>query len=267
MLIFNGESRVQAIYIYTFNARLFYLLTQKLSEEQFPWIALDSFNEVPDWHESVLITTQDDLDKFHPVLNDINLLICSLMQPIEEIFLLLLHIIQHTGLPKKILIGIDPGMHETGLALIINDKYVYSEVTYTRAQFIERICLYFLIFPAPYKIIKIGNGYIRNTRYVLNYFFSSEFTEENVNFFLVNEKASSQSAHNLHHRALTPHEKAAIAIAFRFGDEVKKKLLLDYKKLRFQNLPSEEFSMNSATLRINIIPNLISIPMMPKMFI
>ena len=129
MLIFNGESRVQAIYIYTFNARLFYLLTQKLSEEQLPWIALDSFNEVPDWHESVLITTQDDLDKFHPVLSDhINLLICSLMQPIEEIFLLLLHIIQHTGLPKKILIGIDPGMHETGLALIINDKYVYSEV-------------------------------------------------------------------------------------------------------------------------------------------
>jgi hypothetical protein len=184
---------------------------------------LDSYNDLPDWHEIVLITTQEDLDKFHPQFPlHIKMVICSLSQPVEEIYLLLIQKINKIGKPDKMIIGIDPGMHETGIALFVNDKFVSCEVTYTRIQFVDCIKLYFKMFHAGYKIIKIGNGYARNTRYLLNYFFSKDFTEKNVNFFLVNEKASSQAKHNLLYRTLSAHEKAAISIASRYGKPLTK---------------------------------------------
>lgn len=196
-----------------------------MKKESIPWIALNELNELPDWKNSILITTQTDLNKFQPIIHYAEILILPNIytpQAIEEIFLSLLKCLNQVQEVKSVLIAIDPGLEQTGVALFINDKFFISEVFYGLPEIMDRIRIYLQFFGGQHRNIKIGNGYARNTRYLLNYFFSENFIEKNVDFFLVNENASSHSNFEFFFRNLTQHEKAAITIAQRQGRQVNK---------------------------------------------
>lgn len=217
---------MKEVFIFTYDMRIFFQITQKLTAMELPWIALDSFSDAPDWKDIVLITTQSDLDRFKPNLAPyIKLLCLDRNMSGEEMYFRVLQALKGVQKPHKIQIGIDPGIEQNGLALFVNDIFLFSEIAYNRAQMMERLKVYFKLFPCSYNIIKIGNGYGRNTRYLLRYFFSNKFTEKNVNFFLVNEKSTSKNSHEFSYRVLSKHEHAAITIAQRYGILVTKENL------------------------------------------
>jgi hypothetical protein len=210
---------VKEVYIYTHDARLFYLLTRKLTNEKTVWIALNSFNEVPHWKNTLLITTQKDIIRYNPnFLSDIIVLKLSADMNIEEMYLRIQQAFHRIHNINKITISIDPGSVETGVALFLNDIFMDSQICYNRNQLMQIIEQYFQIFPTHYKIIKIGHGYARNTRYLVTYFFSDHFKEENVNFYKVNEYSSSQSSGMGFNKTISRHERAAISIGIRKGE-------------------------------------------------
>lgn len=209
---------MKEVFIFTYDMRMFFQITQKLNAMELPWIALDSFSDAPDWKDIVLITAQSDLDRFKPdIPSYMKVLILNRNMSAEEMYFRVLQSLKGAQKPHKVQIGIDPGIEQNGLALFINDIYLFSEVVYNRAQIMERLRMYFSLFPCSYKIVKIGNGYGRNTRYLLRYFFSNKFPEKDVNFFLVNEKSTSKHSNVYSSRILSKHEHAAIIIAQRFG--------------------------------------------------
>jgi len=121
---------------------LFYILTQKLNDESIPWIALNDLNEVPDWKNTLLITTQADVDKFKPHFFHTEILQLSRNQSVEEIFLTVLKSLNQIQDVKSVMIAIDPGIEQTGVALFINEKFLISEIFFRNAPLMERIKLY-----------------------------------------------------------------------------------------------------------------------------
>jgi hypothetical protein len=208
------------IFVYTENFRLFYLLAKKFKEEVIPWIPLDSFNELSN-HEAVLISTQKDIDKYKPSISPhINLVLLDETNPIAKSFLLVLQAARSIGSYKEIIIAIDPGSQETGVALFLDSQYITSDLIYNKKSLADLIKLFFETFKTSHKTIKIGNGYPRLTKYFLKYFFSPDFDYRNIEFFIIDEQFSSK--HHVKHLGpvLDKHQNAAIAIALRKGRHV-----------------------------------------------
>jgi hypothetical protein len=206
------------LYLFTENFRLFYQLISKFKELTIQWIPVDNFTQVPP-HDVVLITTNADLQKYAPSLHP--RIKCVILNPDNSINLSMMYIFQaQKGMQnyKTVTIGIDPGSEVTGLALVLDKTYIFAECGYHRSTIIERIKLILAAFPSEQQWIKIGNGYPRLARHYLFHLFSSNFPFENVDFFLVDESASSRHTYQLSKENLDRHQQAAIAIALRKGE-------------------------------------------------
>ncbi|MHA1601740.1 MAG: hypothetical protein ACTSVU_01530 [Promethearchaeota archaeon] len=199
------------------NFRLFYRITQKFREEEIPFTALDSFNDI---HPSarVLLTTQQDLDKYDLYLpKDLDILILLPKQSINEILLITLQHMHHILHFHDVMIAIDPGTENIGAAMFLDDYFIYSKEIFDICQLSRFIDEIFQAFPIQRKKIKLGNGYSKLTRYFLNSLLTIKSQEFDVQYLLVNERNTSKIHWKGDKCFHSRHEKAAMLIGRRHG--------------------------------------------------
>ncbi len=203
--------------IYTNKARLFYKLTKKLKEESINFNAIDSFEQInPKFR--VLITTKEDLDKYNPTIpNHITMLKITSGQSLDEIVLLTKQKLKFINDFNDLIIAIDPGSKTSGIAIFLDDGFIYSRDFYNINHLLNFIQTAFSTFQHHQKIVKLGNGNSKITRYFLDELFKIQTYDNNIQYLLVDEYGSSNYKGNGSSSLLSKHENAAILIGRRKG--------------------------------------------------
>ncbi len=203
--------------IYTNEARLFYKITKKFKDESINFKAIDSFEQINSKFR-VLITTKEDLEKYNPTIpNHITLLIINSDQCLDEIVLLTKQKLKLINDFNDLIIAIDPGSKTSGIAIFLDDGFIYSRDFYNIDQLLNFIQIAFSAFSHHQKIIKLGNGNPEITRYFLNHFITFQIPENNIQYLLVDEYGSSSYKGDGSSSLLSKHENAAILIGRRKG--------------------------------------------------
>lgn len=203
--------------IYTNEARLFYRLTKKFKEESINFNAIDSFEQInPKFR--VLITTQEDLEKYNPTIpSHITMLKINSDQCLDEIVLLTKQKLKFINDFNDLIIAIDPGSKTSGIAVFLDDGFIYSRDFYNISHLLNYIQIVFSTFQHHQKIIKLGNGNPEITRYFLDKLYSIQIPENDIQYLLVDEYGSSSYKGNGSSSLLSKHENAAILIGRRKG--------------------------------------------------
>ena len=203
--------------IYTNRARLFYKLTKKFKEESIGFTAIDSFEQInPKFR--VLLTTEEDLEKYNPTIpKHLTLLKINSNQCLNEIVLLTNQKLKHISEFNDLIIAIDPGSKTSGIAVFLDDGFIYCRDFYNISHLLNFIQIVFSTFQHHQKIIKLGNGNSEITRYFLNQLFTFQFTDNNIQYLLVDEYGSSNYKGYESSSLLSKHENAAILIGRRKG--------------------------------------------------
>ena len=203
--------------IYTNNARLFYKITKKFKEESIKFSAIDSFEHLnPKFH--VLLTTKEDLEKYNPTIPSyITLLRVNSTQSLDEIVLLTKQKLKFINNFNDLIIAIDPGSMTSGIAVFLDDGFIYCRDFYNINYLLNYIQMTFSTFRDHPKIIKLGNGNSEITRYFLDKLYTLQIPENNIQYLLVDEYGSSHYKGNDSSSSLSKHENAAILIGRRKG--------------------------------------------------
>jgi hypothetical protein len=208
---------VSDLCIYTNSARLFYKLTKKFKEESIEFSAIDSFEQInPKFR--VLITTEEDLEKYNPTIpKHITLLKINSNQRLDEIVLLTKQKLKFINEFNDLIIAIDPGSKTSGIAVFLDDGLIYWRDFYNINHLLNFIQIVFSTFQHHQKIIKLGNGNSEITRYFLNQLISFHIPGNDIQYLLVDEYGSSNYKGNGYSSMLSKHENAAILIGRRKG--------------------------------------------------
>ena len=203
--------------IYTNKARLFYKITKKFKDESINFSAIDSFEQInPEFR--VLITTKEDLEKYNPTIpSHITMLIINSDQCLDEIVLLTKQKLKFLKDFNDLIIAIDPGSKTSAIAVFLDDGFIYCRDFYNIFHLLNFIQIVFSTFQQHQKIIKLGNGNSEITRYFLNQLFTFQFTDNNIQYLLVDEYGSSNYKGYESSSLLSKHENAAILIGRRKG--------------------------------------------------
>ena len=209
------------ICIYTHNAKLFYLITQKFRSKGIPFVALDDPKHLhPDGR--VIITTPQDIAKFPEILS-LNIPVLRIFpdrETPEQILVKTLQFLKSMQKFRNLTIAIDPGTKLTGIAVFLDEFFIYSREIlnfYQLQQFLQSM---FEIFPKHKTIIKIGNGVMRLTRKYVEHIRNYQITESRVECVIVNESFTTKKHHLRSHKVESKHERAAMIIGRRSGELV-----------------------------------------------
>ncbi len=203
--------------IYTNEARLFYKLTKKFKEESIKFNAINSFEQINPIFR-VLITTKEDLEKYNPTVpSHITMLIINSDQSLDEIVLLTKQKLKYINDFNDLIIAIDPGSKTSGIAVFLDDGFIYSRDFHNINHLLNYIQMAFSTFQHHQNIIKLGNGNPEITRYFLNQLFTFQIPENNIQYLLVDEYGSSSYKGDGSSSSLSKHENAAILIGRRKG--------------------------------------------------
>ncbi|MHA1475410.1 MAG: hypothetical protein ACTSQ5_09505 [Promethearchaeota archaeon] len=203
--------------IYTNKARLFYKITKKFKDESINFSAIDSFEQInPKFR--VLITTKEDLEKYNPTIpSHITMLIINSDQCLDEIVLLTKQKLKFIKDFNDLIIAIDPGSKTSGIAVFLDDVFIYCRDFYNVDHLLNYIQMAFSTFLHHQKIIKLGNGNKEITLNFLDKLYTIQIKENNVQYLLVDEYGSSSYKGNGYSSSLSKHENAAILIGRRKG--------------------------------------------------
>ena len=203
--------------IYTNKARLFYKITKKFKEELINFSAIDSFEQInPKFR--VLITTKEDLEKYNPTIpSHITMLIINSDQCLDEIVLLTKQKLKFIKDFNHLIIAIDPGSKTSGIAVFLDDGFIHCRDFYNINHLLNFIQIVFSTFQHHQKFIKLGNGNSEITQYFLNQLFTFQFTDNKIQYLLVDEYGSSNYKGYESSSLLSKHENAAILIGRRKG--------------------------------------------------
>lgn len=208
---------VSELCIYTNKARLFYKLTKKFKEESIEFTAIDSFEQI-NLKFRVLITTEEDLEKYNPTIpSHISMLKINSDQSLDEIVLLTKQKLKFINEFNDLIIAIDPGSKTSGIAVFLDDGFIYCRDFYNIDHLLNYIQIAFSTFHHHQKIIKLGMGNSEITRYFLDKLLTIQIQENNIQYFLVDEYGSSNYKGNGSSSLLSKHENAAILIGRRKG--------------------------------------------------
>jgi len=203
--------------IYTNNARLFYKITKKFKEESIKFSAIDSFEDLNPKYR-VLLTTKEDLENYNPTIpSNITLLKVNSDQSLDEIVLLTNQKLKSINDFNDLIIAIDPGSITSGVAVFLDDGFIYSRDFYNISHVLNYIQMTFSTFQDHHKIIKLGNGNSEITRNFLNKLYTIKTPRNNIQYLLVDEYGSSHYKGNGSSSLLSKHENAAILIGRRKG--------------------------------------------------
>ena len=209
---------MREIMVYMRDLKLFYLISKEFKENRVRWAPLDSFSDVPSRY-CVVITTAEDLLRYQPKFpNTANILVVSRDFTAEEILILARQYQVSIKSFGEIIVSIDPGSQQTGIAVFLDKSLLYTKVIYQMSQlgkFLKRV---FHAFGKNLITLKIGQGYPKLTRQFLSYCYRLDISNCNFHYLLVNEHLSSNSGWKRRWgRKFTRHEGAAIAIGYRPG--------------------------------------------------
>ena len=203
--------------IYTNKARLFYKITKKFKDESINFSAIDSFEQI-NTKFRVLITTKEDLEKYNPTIpSHITMLIINSDQCLDEIVLLIKQKMKFIKDFNDLIIAIDPGSKTSGIAVFLDDGFIYCRDFYNIDHLLNYIQMAFSTFQHHQKIIKLGNGNSEITRDFLDKLYTLQKKENNIQYLLVDEYGSSSYKGNGYSSSLSKHENAAILIGRRKG--------------------------------------------------
>jgi len=203
--------------IYTNKARLFYKITKKFKDESINFSAIDSFEQI-NTKFRVLITTKEDLEKYNPTIpSHITMLIINSDQCLDEIVLLTKQKMKFIKDFNDLIIAIDPGSKTSGIAVFLDDGFIYCRDFYNIDHLLNYIQMAFSTFQHHQKIIKLGNGNSEITRDFLDKLYTLQKKENNIQYLLVDEYGSSSYKGNGYSSSLSKHENAAILIGRRKG--------------------------------------------------
>ena len=203
--------------IYTHEARLFYKLTKKFQQVSIKFNAIDSFEQINPKYR-VLITTKEDMEKYNPhIPNHITLIIINSDQSLDEIVLLTKQKLKFINDFNDLIIAIDPGSTTSGIAVFLDDGFIYSRDFYNIDHLLNFIQIAFKTYKHHQKIIKLGNGNSKLTRFFLDKLFTIQITENNIHYLLVDEYGSSNYKEDGLSSFLSKHENAALLIGRRKG--------------------------------------------------
>ena len=138
-------------------------------------------------------------------------------QSLDEIVLLTKQKLKFINEFSDLIIAIDPGLKTSGIAVFLDDGFIYSRDFYNIKHLLNFIHMAFSTFHHHHKIIKLGNGNSEITRYFLNQLFTFQLSDNDIQYLLVDEYGSSNYKGNGSSSLLSKHENAAILIGRRKG--------------------------------------------------
>ncbi len=204
--------------VYTNDLRLFFCITQKFKSEDVAFNALNNFESI---HPSakVLITTQQDLDLFDPdIPEQVDIIVVLPGYSVNEILLRTCQHLNNIPTARQITVSIDPGTVKTGLAVFLDENLIFSKEFSSFEQVESYVQEIFLIFPNPFKYIKIGNGYNKLANFYLKLLSDKRKFDDSIKYLLINERFTSKQSQWKKKGYNSIHERAAILIGRRKGE-------------------------------------------------
>lgn len=186
--------------------------------EQVHFVALDDIRQIhPDGR--VLITTKEDLKNYgYQPPENVSILEVSEDEHPDQILLRTFQNIWNMQSCRTITIAIDPGTTMTGIAVFLDDVFIYSREVFSLQQLQQFIKSTFLSFPTRKKMIKIGNGLKFLTNQFLDYLPHHLSLIPEIYYMIVNESSTTKRPYRGRHKFLSKHEKAAMFIGRRHGE-------------------------------------------------
>lgn len=215
--------------------KVFYILARKLKEKRIIWSYLESVNALP-FKNSLIVTDNEGMEKIKQSENYQN---CASLYSIIDyevypnftsLILNVLRVLYDIHEFSTLLVAIDPGQKDIGMAYFLDSNLIYTETVHSKAKVISRINMSAASF-APTEIeVKVGKGSIRSLRDILRVLTDEDSLISPIHIFLVDEFGSSKqngiyiqntkAFYPEYKKSITKDEQAAIIIGYRIGKEL-----------------------------------------------
>ncbi len=216
--------------------KVFYILSKKLKEKRIIWSSLESADSLP-LKSSLIVTDEEGIEiiehekKYQNCTTLYSLINYEMYPNFTSLILNVLRGLYDIREFSTLLVSIDPGQKNIGLAYFLDKTLIYTEIVHSAEKVIGRINMSAASF-APMEIeIKVGKGSIRSLRDVLKVLIEKESLISPIQIYLVDESGTSKQ-NGIHiqnsnafypgyKKSITRDEQAAIIIGYRPGEELK----------------------------------------------
>jgi hypothetical protein len=235
------------LYILTENLNFFYKLNKILTEKKLSFKVLTLGIKIPSI-ASLILTTSEEFEKFEEMKNDVNFLLYSPNDLLEEYVLKVLaaYRIEYKEIYSKLTFSIDPGKRN-GLMIFLDDYYLDSYCIYGNEELIRKIAETVNIFqknnPNLIEIdFKFGRGVLSITYDLVDRIYKLFKDRENLKVYLIDETRTSKIKNfkKFKGKKFSKDEISALILAMREGMEVTYK---NYIKI-FNQLKSKKLKLN-----------------------
>lgn len=215
------------IYIYTQDLNFFYRLNKELIRLNVNFGILTVRNKIPSF-ASIILTTSEEIHKFEKNHKKLQILPYHKDENFQHYILKILaaYKIEYKENYSVLIISIDPGTSQIGIAVFLDDFYLQSHTIYKREMLIEVINNYILCFQKGNSnpitlILKFGRGVISITTDLLKLVYDTFSKRKSMKVYLVDESRTSKiKIQDKKKQVRTKHEVSALIIAMRKGFEV-----------------------------------------------
>ncbi|MHA1931133.1 MAG: hypothetical protein ACW96X_01260 [Promethearchaeota archaeon] len=174
---------------------------------------------------SIILTTSEENHKFEKKYKKLQILPYHKGDNFDQYILRILaaYKIDNEDNYSVLLISIDPGTSQIGIAVFLDDYYLQSHTIYNKEKLIEVINEYLLSFQEidsnPIRLIfKFGRGIKSITIDLLNLVYETFQTRKTMEVYLVDESRTSKiKIQDKNTQLRTKHEVSALIIAMREG--------------------------------------------------
>jgi len=216
--------------------KAFYLLSQKLKEKRLIWSSLESEDSLA-LKNSLIITDLEGMELIQKTKHyqDYSSLYSIIdYTKFSSFTSLILNVLRELhGIQEftTLLVAIDPGQKNIGIAYFLDQTLIYTEIVHTAEKVIERINMCAESFQSNEIEVKVGRASLRSLRNILRVLTSrDEELFSPIYIYLVDESGSNKQngIHILNVKAFYPEykksitrdEQAAIIIGYRMGKEL-----------------------------------------------
>jgi len=215
--------------------KVFYILSRKLKEKRIIWSSLESVNSLQ-LKNSLIVTDNEGMEiikqtkKYQNCVSLYSIIDYELHPNFTSLILNVLRELYDIHEFSTLLVAIDPGQKDIGIAYFLDNILIYTEIVHSAEKVIRRINMSAASF-APTEIeIKVGKGNLRSLRNILRALTDEDSLISPIHIFLVDERGSSKQ-NGIHiqntnafypgyKKSITKDEQAAIIIGYRPGEEL-----------------------------------------------
>lgn len=246
-MIYINNLENKPLYILTQNLNFFYKINKRLIEKRIKAEIINPGNKIPN-HPSIILTTQDEFEKYYNKDLKVNFLVYSKVENFEQYLLRVIaaYRIEYKNNYVSLTFSIDPGK-KIGLMIFLDYYYLDSFCCYEKDELLVAIRTFIHAFQGsnPNLMVltfKLGMGVPSFTYELIENIFKFLHGRKNVNIFLINEYKSSKMRiiKKQKERNFSKDEISALILALRKGIEVNEKNYASiYKQKGLNKLQNE----------------------------